>query len=63
MKTLDSYTPEQVEAARALQPEIKEFIASFPMHHAELTLQFALFHLQRVAVLESQIENLRSEIV
>ena len=41
-------TPEQLEKAKLLQPEIKEFLAEMPMHSpAPLTLQFAVWHVMK----------------
>jgi hypothetical protein len=62
MKTATDFTPEQRKAAQALQPELKRFITSVAMHQMHLTEIVALWHLERVAPLESQIANMQREM-
>lgn len=60
---LSDITPEDFEKAQKLAPEIRAFIAGFPMHKGvSLTTQMAIWHLKTVESLESQIENMRNEI-
>ncbi len=55
-------TKEQIEKAHAMVPEIKNYLARFPMHQTVLCLQIALFVVNKTEFLQRQIENLRNEL-
>lgn len=61
MFDISQFSPSDIQAAAEVAPRIRQWLASFPMNQATVTMQFAMWHVLEVRHLNNALDDLRKD--